>query len=259
MALFSRRHGSGDQALIILHGLLGSSANWQSLAKRFGQKLSVYTLDLRNHGQSPWSDTMDYPTMATDVAQFIGSLDHRQCYILGHSMGGKVAMQLALNQPNKLDALIVADIAPVAYSHDYDDLIKALLAINLNTLENRAQADDLLKRTIPEVGIRTFLLHNLAFHSDRKQWYWRPNLPVLLSSMDKITSFDERLSKPFDKPTLFIHGANSDYVHPEHFTKIRQLFSQTQIQQLEQAGHWLHAEQPHAFLKACEQFLLHTH
>lgn len=259
MKLFSRQYGDGDKALIILHGLLGSSANWQSLAKRFSQHRTVYTLDMRNHGQSPWSDKMDYQAMANDVAEFIAPLKHQHISLLGHSMGGKAAMQLALNQPEVIDALIIADIAPVAYSHDYQQLIKALLAIDLDTLEKRAQADDALKASIADAGIRAFLLHNLAFKQNNKQWSWRPNLKALLASRASITGFDENESKQFDKATLFIHGAQSDYVSKDNHAVIARLFPQVKYNKLSKAGHWLHAEQPKAFLESCEEFLSHTH
>jgi len=119
MKLFSRFNGDGKDALVILHGLLGSSANWRSLAKRFGQQRAVYSLDLRNHGQSPWSDEMDYALMADDVLEMIDALDHRRICLLGHSMGGKVAMELALSSPESVDSIIIADIAPIAYAHDW--------------------------------------------------------------------------------------------------------------------------------------------
>lgn len=259
MKLFSRQYGDGDEALIILHGLLGSSANWRTLAKRFAQKRSVYTLDLRNHGQSPWSDTMHYQAMADDVAQFIDPLEHKYISLLGHSMGGKAAMQLALELPEKINTLIVADIAPVTYSHDYQQLIEALLAIDLSKVDKRAQADEALKAAIPETGIRAFLLHNLAFEQTQKRWSWRPNLKVLLANMENITGFDINAGKQFNKPTLFIHGAESDYVDLLYHDVINGFFPESEYNELSNASHWLHAEQPRAFLASCENFLSHAH
>lgn len=257
MQLFSRHQGEGENALIILHGLLGSSANWQSLAKRFGQKRHVYTLDMRNHGQSPWSATMHYQAMAEDVAQFIDSLSHRHISLMGHSMGGKAAMQLALNYPEKIDALIVADIAPVRYSHEYRGLIEPMLAIDLDTLKTRAQADNALQTAISNDGIRAFLLHNLSFDREQQHWSWRPNLKALLENMQNIIGFDDnhvKHGRQFDQPCLFIHGAHSDYVQIQHEDLIHQLFPHAELRKLEQAGHWLHAEQPQAFVAAYEQF-----
>ncbi|MCP4009082.1 MAG: alpha/beta fold hydrolase [Proteobacteria bacterium] len=259
MNLFSRTNGEGENALIILPGLLGSSANWQSIAKRMGQRRSVYTLDMRNHGQSPWSDSMNYDTMADDVAEFIESLDHTRICLLGHSMGGKAAMRLALKAPRHIDTLIAADIAPVAYEHDFDDLIKPMLELDLPAFSNRADADVALKLSVPDPHIRAFLLHNLSYDKNSGAYVWRPNLEVLLKSMPVITDFRLTDTELFEKPALFIHGANSDYVTISNKAVITQHFTQTTFVELENAGHWLHAEQPAAFIKSCESFLSHDY
>jgi pimeloyl-ACP methyl ester carboxylesterase len=255
--LYARRNGEGENALIILPGLLGSSVNWQSIAKRLGQNRSVYTLDMRNHGQSPWSDIMDYDSMADDVAEFIESLDHPRINLLGHSMGGKVAMRLALSKPEYIDSLIIADIAPVAYEHDFNELIEPMLALDLSSFKSRAEADAALQVSVADAPIRAFLLHNLTFDKPGGVYIWRPNLAALLENMSAITGFPVYDIEIFEKPSLFIYGANSKYVTPVSQETIVQYFPQTSFTELENAGHWLHAEQPKAFIKACEAFLSH--
>lgn len=255
MKLFSRFNGEGKDALVILHGLLGSSANWRSLAKRFGQHRAVYSLDLRNHGQSPWSDTMNYAVMADDVLELIDSLDHQRVCLLGHSMGGKVAMQLALSAPDSIDSIIIADIAPVAYTHDFDHFVEPMLAMDLSSISRRSQADALLRKSIPDAAIRAFLLHNLEYEKSTDRWSWRPNLPVLQDSMSNIIEFDIPLPGVCTCPALFLHGEYSDYIQPQHVQTIRFHFPRASFNEIKQAGHWLHAEQPKAFVRACEAFL----
>ena len=259
MKLHSRINGKGDSALIILPGLLGSSANWQSIAKRMGQRRTVYTLDMRNHGQSPWSDSMTYPAMAIDVAEFIATLDHRHICLLGHSMGGKVAMRLAFNAPQLIDSLIIADIAPVSYEHDFDDLIAAMIELGLSSIARRSDADAALASSVSSPAIRAFLLHNLSFDTERGNYTWRPNLNVLLNAMPEITSFSLSDADVFGKPSLFIHGANSDYVTPASRKLISQRFQGASFDKLKNAGHWLHAEQPAAFIEHCEASLSHDY
>lgn len=255
MKLFSRFNGEGKDALVILHGLLGSSANWRSLAKRFGQHRAVYSLDLRNHGQSAWSDRMDYPLMADDVLEVIDSLDHRRICLLGHSMGGKVAMELALSSPESVDSIIIADIAPVAYAHDYEHFIEPMLALDLSMISRRSQADIQLSRNIPDPAIRAFLLHNLKYDKEADHWSWRPNLEVLLNSMPDILDFDIPLPGVCTCPALFVYGENSNYILPKYDQTIRFHFPRASFKEIKQAGHWLHAEQPKAFVQACETFL----
>jgi len=259
MKLFSRFNGEGRDALVILHGLLGSSANWRSLAKRFGQHRAVYTLDLRNHGQSPWSDEMNYPLMADDVLEFIDSLHHSRICLLGHSMGGKVAMELALSAPDSIDSIIVADIAPVAYQHDFEHFLEPMLAMDLSAINSRNQADQLLSHDVPDAHIRAFLLHNLEFDKASESWSWRPNLPVLLNSMPVITDFDIPQPGVCTRPALFVHGSESKYVLPRHTQTIHFHFPCARLQKIEHAGHWLHAEQPAEFIRVCESFLAASH
>ncbi len=259
MKLHFRTNGEGENAIIILPGLLGSSANWQSIAKRMGQRRTVYTLDMRNHGQSPWSDHMNYPAMSDDVAEFISTLDHKKVCLLGHSMGGKVAMRLAFNAPQLIDSLIIADIAPLRYLHDFDDFITAMMNLDLTSFTRRSDADAALATSVDSPPIRSFLLHNLSFEPNRDAYAWRPNLNVLLNAMPEITGFSLSDTDTFNKPSLFIHGANSDYVTPAGKKLISQHFRGASFNKLENAGHWLHAEQPGAFITHCEAFLSYEH
>jgi pimeloyl-ACP methyl ester carboxylesterase len=245
--------GSG-KPLIILHGLFGSARNWQSHAREFAKHFQVITVDLRNHGQSFHADEMNYSVMAEDVAQLLYRLDLAACDILGHSMGGKVAMTLALQNPDLVARLIVGDIAPVAYFHDYDDLIDPILALPLATIESRAQADQLLRQNIPEDQLRAFLLQNLV--REPTSWRWRVNWNIIQRDMEWLTGFGD-LPQDWlvDCPSLFIRGANSDYVSDAEVAVIRQHFSNCTIETIGSAGHWLHAEQPEHFNRQVLDYL----
>jgi len=245
--------GSG-KPLVVLHGLFGSSKNWQSHARQFARHFQVITVDLRNHGQSFHADEMNYTVMAEDVAQLLVRLELTTCDILGHSMGGKVAMTLALQNPDLVARLIVADIAPVAYFHHYDDLIDPILALPLATIESRAQADQLLRQNIPEDQLRAFLLQNLV--REPTGWRWRVNWSIIQRDMEWLTGFGD-LPQDWlvDCPSLFIHGANSDYVSDAEVAVIKQHFSNCVIETIASAGHWLHAEKPEPFNRRVLDFL----
>jgi esterase len=173
--------------LVVLHGLFGSGKNWQSHTRQFADRFEVINVDLRNHGQSFHADEMNYPAMAADVAQLLQGLGLRDCYILGHSMGGKVAMTLAVKYPALVARLVIADIAPVSYFHHYDDLIEPILALPLGTLASRAQADQMLRQNIPEDQLRAFLLQNLVREPDG--WRWRVNWRAIQRDMEFLTGF----------------------------------------------------------------------
>ena len=245
--------GSG-RPLVVLHGLFGSGKNWQSQARKWANQFKVFTVDLRNHGQSFHADEMNYSIMAEDVAQLLYRLELSDCDILGHSMGGKVAMTLALQNPDLVARLIIADIAPVSYFHHYDDLIDPVLALPLETIESRAQADQLLRQNIPEDQLRTFLLQNLVRESTR--WRWRVNWSVIQRDMEWLTGFgDLPQDWLIDCLSLFIRGANSDYVSETEIAVIEQHFSNYRFETIEDAGHWLHAEQPESFNRLVLEFL----
>jgi esterase len=201
---------------------------------------------MRNHGDSPWDNTHDYPAMAEDLA---GTIEGRWD-VLGHSMGGKAAMLLALEHPDKVNRLVVADIAPVAYGHTQAHLVEAMAALDLSAISTRAEADAALAANIDTPAVRAFLLQSLDVREKR----WTLNLPVLGREMAKILSFPE-LAARFDGPALFLSGAASDYVRPEHHDRIRALFPGARFAEIAGAGHWLHAEKPREFCEAVAAFL----
>ncbi len=245
--------GSG-KPLIVLHGLFGSGKNWQSHARQFADHFQVFIVDLRNHGESFHADEMNYSVMATDVVHLLHRLELSNCYILGHSMGGKVAMTLAMQNPDLVAAMIVADIAPVTYFHHYDDLINPILALHLEQCESRAQADQLLRQNIPEDQLRAFLLQNLVRESG--SWRWRVNWPVIQRDMEWLTGFvDAPDDWLVEVPTLFLRGANSDYIGDTEIDIIRQHFTNPTIKTIADAGHWLHAENPESFGRFVLEFL----
>ncbi|MDH3448457.1 MAG: alpha/beta fold hydrolase [Gammaproteobacteria bacterium] len=246
-------NGSG-RPLLVLHGLFGSGRNWQSHARQFASRFEVINVDLRNHGQSFHADEMNYPVMADDVAQLLQRLELSDCYLLGHSMGGKVAMTLAVDYPELVSRLVVADIAPVSYFHHYDDLIEPILALPLDAIESRARADRLLRQNIPEDQLRAFLLQNLVRDGD--SWRWRVNWRVIQRDMEFLTGFDDLPSGwRIDVPTLFIRGARSDYVGDAEIDVIEERFSNALVTTIGDAGHWLHTERPEQFAQLVVDYL----
>ena len=239
--------------LLILHGLFGSSKNWQSHARGFAQHFQTIAVDLRNHGQSFQDDAMDYDLMAQDVSHLLYHLGLSKCRLLGHSMGGKVAMTLAIQRPELISHLVVADIAPVKYEHHYDDLINSVLALPLESITSRAEADQLLQATITEAPLRAFLLQNLVRESDL--WRWRVNWAVIQREMPAITGFEQQQDWSIEIPTLFLRGEKSDYINAAGIAEINQRFSNVNVETIAGAGHWLHAEQPQAFSNAVIDYL----
>lgn len=229
--------------LLIVHGLFGSARNWGAIAKRLSTDRQVVAVDIRNHAGSPWYDSHSYDDMADDLAAVIDG----QWDVLGHSMGGKAAMVLAARHPDMVRKLIVADIAPVTYTHSQMSPIDAMRAVDLN-VESRAEAKAQLAGLEP--GVDDFLLQSL----DLKEKRWRLNLDVLAAEMDKIIGFPT-LETGFDGPTLFLSGGTSDYVLPAHRPEIKRLFPQAKFAKILNAGHWLHAEKPREFEASVAAFL----
>jgi esterase len=240
--------------LVILHGLYGSSRNWAGIAKTLSGQRRVIAVDLPNHGASPWLEAISYEALADAVAEFISGHDLTGCALLGHSMGGKTAMVLAQRHADLIDALIVADIAPVAYDHDREngDIIGALQAVPLDELTRRGDADAHLESVVPNAAIRAFLLQNLV-QADGK-FSWRIDLNGLAVSLDAIHGFPPPL-EAFQKPALFIAGGQSAYVRPQHNAIIFEQFPEARIEVLSDAGHWLHAEDPAGFVTILQEFL----
>jgi pimeloyl-ACP methyl ester carboxylesterase len=245
-------YGEAGPPLVILHGLLGSARNWTALAKQLGDGARVFVLDLRNHGRSPWAEAMSFNAMAGDVAAFIERHELRPATVIGHSLGGKVAMRLALSRPSLVERLVVVDVAPVAYHHSFAGYIEALQRIDLAGLRRRAEADQALQEAIPEPGIRSFLLQNLV-QSDAR-FSWRINLAALADHMSELMGFPIEPAAAYRGPTLFIAGGRSDYIRPEHDALIEQLFPQARLAVIEEAGHWVHAERPAEVLAQLQAF-----
>jgi esterase len=244
--------GSGPVDVILLHGLFGSATNLMAVARCLEKYFTVIRMDLRNHGKSAHSDQMDIPAMAEDVVGAMDALDISSAHLLGHSLGGKVAMQVAITQPERVRRLIVADIAPVRYGRSHDGIITALLALDLRSLKNREHADQLLKKDVPERGIRQFLLKNLM-RDGSDGWAWRMNLAVIAELYDNI--LDAPSPELFNGPSLFIRGGVSDYIRDENRTPMMRQFPNMYFETIPKAGHWLHAEYPAIFNSLVEEFL----
>lgn len=237
--------------LVIVHGLYGSARNWGAIARRLADIRDVIAVDQRNHGESPRDPVHDYPAMAEDLAEVIQSLGG-QADVLGHSMGGKATMQLALTRPQMIRRLIVADIAPVAYAHDQTQHIHAMRGLDLTGLTTRSEADRRLSATVQDPGLRAFFLQSLDLKATPPRW--RLNLDVLEAEMPKIVGWPGPQGQ-FDGPTLFLTGAESHYVRPEHREAIRQHFPAARFAKIPGAGHWLHAEKPREFEETVRVFL----
>jgi pimeloyl-ACP methyl ester carboxylesterase len=241
--------------LLIAHGLFGSARNWGVIARRLADTRDVIAVDMRNHGGSPHSPAHSYPDLAADLAQVITHIG-APVDLLGHSMGGKAAMQLALTQAQfggaLLRRLIVADIAPMAYSHDQSRHIDAMQAIDLASISSRTQADALLAPLVTDPALRAFFLQSLDLRSSPATW--KLNLSALHDQMDFIIGWPETTGR-FDGPTLFLTGANSHYVQPNARPKIQTLFPKARFAKLADAGHWLHAEKPREFEETVRAFL----
>jgi len=234
--------------LLIVHGLYGSARNWSVISKRMSDSRRVIAVDQRNHGDSPWFDTHSYLDMAQDLAQVV---EHNGAPmdIVGHSMGGKAAMILALTRPDLVKRLLVADIAPVAYGHDQSQYIQAMQSIDLTHMEKRSEVAQALSKHVTDPALQSFFTQSLDLGNKR----WKLNLDVLQRDMHHVLGFPE-VTGSFDKPTLFLSGANSQYVLPDHRPKIKALFPNAVFAKIPNAGHWLHAEQPRAFEQTLRVF-----
>ncbi len=249
--LHTTRHGDTNGIpLVIAPGLYGSARNWNVIAKRLAETRPVIAVDMRNHGDSFHADTHSYADMADDLANVIIAHGGR-ADVLGHSMGGKAAMALALSRPDLIRKLIVADIAPVTYTHEHSDKITAMQAVDLSRVTRRRDAEDQLHDAISDPQLRAFLLQSLALEGGAR---WKLNLATLGTAMPEIMSFPT-FNTQFSGPTLFLRGGNSAYLLVAHQPAIDTLFPNAQIKTIPNAGHWLHAEQPRAFTDALIKFL----
>ncbi len=257
LALHGRKYGGSGapdaRPLLILHGLFGSAANWRSVAGRFAAGREVFCLDLRNHGRSPWHDAMDYAALAADVARFIADHQLHRPALLGHSMGGKTAMMLAQDQRIAPAKLIVVDIAPQAYDPGgHLALIDAMSALDL-AADDRRQIDATLAHRIPDPATRQFLAQNLVTDADAGGYRWRLNLAAIRRNMEALAGYENHRVATLD--ALFIAGADSDYLTPAAHPAIHARFPNARIETIENAGHWLHAQQPERLVGLCEAFL----
>lgn len=244
---------NGGTPLLVIHGLFGSARNWQTLAKRFAEQRHVYALDLRNHGGSPWADSMSYPEMADDVLRFLDDRGFARAAVVGHSMGGKTAMTLALKHPDRVERLLVADIAPVTYTHTHAPFVAAMKRADLAGRTRRSEVDSQLAEAVPEAPLRSFLLQNLVL--EQGTFHWRINLDAIGSCMDSLIGFPDLGDARYNGPTLFVGGGRSDYILPEYTAPIRHHFPNARIEMIEGTGHWLHAERPEDFAKIVEAFV----
>lgn len=242
--------------LIVLHGLFGSTNNWRTLCKRYANRRDVYALDLRNHGQSPHHPRMRFEDMAGDVLAFLDRRQLAKCDLLGHSMGGKVAMQFALEKPERLERLIVADIAPKHYPPRHNDVFAAIEIIEQHRITNRNQADKLIEDVLPDQATRLFLLTNLE-RNDHGEYRWRIDVQAIRDNYEAVSDAPAavKTGTPFAKPSLFVRGGKSFYIQPEDSERIAALFPNAVIEEIPDAGHWVHAEQPEAFFRLTQRFL----
>ncbi len=252
MELNYKSFGEG-YPIIILHGLFGTLDNWQTIAKKLAEKYSVYIIDQRNHGRSPHDDAFDYGVMADDLQAFMESNWIYEAHIIGHSMGGKTAMQFALNYPDLVNQLVVVDIAPKAYEGGHQTIFEALLSLDLTKITSRKEADELLQPKIKEFGVRQFLLKNLT-RQKAGGFKWKMNLPIIYQNYEHILSAIES-EDAFDHPTLFIRGGTSDYVKAEDMAPIKTLFPSAELATVAKAGHWVHAVAPDTLLELVVDFL----
>jgi pimeloyl-ACP methyl ester carboxylesterase len=249
-------HAAGGRPdLVLLHGLFGSSANWQSIARRFETERRVIVPDLRNHGRSPHGDVVDYPSMAGDVRALLAGLDAERPWIVGHSMGGKVAMRLALEHPEAVAGLMVVDIAPVAYPNRFGAILQAMADLPLDRIGRRSEADALLAAAVPGAAIRAYLLQNLD-RDPEGRWRWRLNVAALRAGIEDIMDFPEPPpGARYAGPTRFVYGGDSDYLQPEHAGVIRRWFPNATSTGIPNAGHWVYADRPSAFAGVLRSFL----
>ncbi len=250
--LHSKIIGQGEP-MIILHGLFGMLDNWQRYGKIWSDRFEVHLVDQRNHGRSFHSERFDYAAMAHDLLLYMDQHQIPRATILGHSMGGKTAMLHACVNPDRINRLIIVDIAPKYYPPHHQEILKALHSVEVKKLEGRADADKVMAEHLPQFGVRQFLLKNLYWKTD-KQLDWRFNLKEISENIENVgTALNNGLR--FKGPTLFIRGEKSDYVLPQDYGLIHTHFPNAEIRTVEKAGHWVHAENPQEFEATVNGFL----
>ena len=268
MQLAYREEGKEGKVIIIVHGLFGSSDNWMTTAKKLREHYHIYIVDQRNHGNSPHSDEHNYESMKEDLAEFFEFHKIHRATVIGHSMGGKTAMYFAADYPEKIEKLVVVDIAPVDYLkrgtdsqfHQHAFILKCLKELQNYSFSNRKDIADFLNKRLHDLSLVNFLLKSIRHNKETNSFYCRLNVNVLDSSLDEIMEgvnkdwFDDRL--PITSyPVLFIEGEKSSYIGEDEQTQIRAIYPEAEFKIIPNAGHWLHAEQPLLFQQAIEQFV----
>ncbi len=251
MILHATETGEGARPIVLLHGLFGAAQNFGAVQRRLSADARVIALDLRNHGDSPHAASMSYAEMADDVLETLQASQALPCRLIGHSMGGKVAMRVALQAHEAVERVLVADIAPAPYGPAFRGFAAAMQAIPLGPGLTRATAGAALASEIPDAAIRSFLLQNLRFGADPA---WRIGLDAIAAALPGIEGWEPPATAPYDGPALFVGGARSDYIRAEHRPGIRALFPHAQVLALKDAGHWLHADNPEGFLRVVSAF-----
>lgn len=253
MKLFYRKFGQG-QPLIILHGLFGQSDNWNTLAKQFAEQgFEVYIVDLRNHGLSPHSDVWNYQVMSDDILELVHDNNLQNIILMGHSMGGKVAMQFAIQHQDLLDKLIVVDIAPKRYPNTNQDVLEALNSVDFNIVKTRKEAETILSKHITDFGTKQFLLKNI-YWKENNDLDWRFNLKVITEELENIGAATPR-DKICNASALFIRGEKSNYILDEDLNLIQNIFPNSILETIANAGHWVHSEKPKEFFECVMKFI----
>ncbi|NYE37746.1 pimeloyl-ACP methyl ester carboxylesterase [Nocardioides cavernae] len=258
MSLHRTELGESGPRVVFCHGLFGQGKNWTQIAKALSADHRVALLDMPNHGRSPWTETFDYLELADLVAADVSSwAGDEPVALVGHSMGGKIAMCLALRHPQLVERLAVVDIAPVAYDsgREFIGYTRTMRALDLAGLERRAQADEAMAEAVPNPVVRSFLLQNLRRTDDG--WHWQPHLELLADHMDELAGWpgDELGDATYDGPVLWVGGARSDYISDEHAGEMDRRFLRNRRVLIKEAGHWVHSEQPEIFLEVLRRFL----
>jgi pimeloyl-ACP methyl ester carboxylesterase len=257
--LYTTQLGSTGPRVIFLHGLFGQGKNWATIGKALSDSARVTLVDLPNHGRSAWTDHFSYPEMAAQVAELLRAQgDGDQHAVVGHSMGGKVAMTLALLQPELVERLCVVDVSPVGNRQvtEFDTFVRGMRSIDLQTLTDRKEAHTRLAPYVSDHAIRSFLLQNLRRDdSDSPGWRWRMNLEMLGDHLTEMGDWPDLQAEPYSGRVLWLAGATSRYIQPKYLPAMRALFPRVQLVTIKGAGHWVHSEQPQVFLAIMRRFL----
>lgn len=257
-ALFTSRLGETGPRLVLLHGLFGQGKNWLTAAKTLSSEFRVVMVDLPNHGRSGWTEDFSYAEMSDAVAELIRTGGSEPVSLLGHSMGGKVAMAVALRNPDLVSKLVVEDVSPVRAEgkDNFGQYVRGMRALDLDTLTSRAAADAALRDAVPDPVVRGFLLQNLRRESGAQPaWRWQMNLRLLGDRLADVGDWPDLGTQPYPGPVLWLAGAKSDYIRPEFAPAMRRLFPRAQLVTVKNSGHWVHSEEPEVFAQTVRRFL----